>query len=184
MHRSVHRFVESALTRRDIENKHVLEVGAYDVNGSVRPFIEQHHPAEYVGIDARPGPGVDLVVNAEHLTDAMGFASWDLIVSTEMLEHVEDWRACMAEMTSALKLGGLLVLSTRSPGFPFHEFPHDHWRYTRDQMTAILAALKLECIRLDDDPDHPGVFVVARKPRDRHCFYREDLMDLNVSVVS
>jgi hypothetical protein len=39
----------------------IVELGAADINGSIRSFA--HPEACYVGIDTAPGPGVDLVAN-------------------------------------------------------------------------------------------------------------------------
>jgi hypothetical protein len=140
----------------------VLEVGSFDVNGSVRPYIESLGPRRYLGVDASPGPRVDRVVDCEQLTTEIK-GLWDVVISTEMLEHVRDWRTCVVQLAAMVKPGGLLLITTRSPGFPYHPFPEDHWRYTNDQMRAILDALGLEILTLEDDPD-PGVFALARKP--------------------
>lgn len=61
-----------------------------------------------------------------------------------------------------------MVLTTRSPGFPFHEYPGDYWRYTITSMRLILkgAGLRIEWLAKDDDPGSPGVFVKAHKPDD------------------
>jgi len=42
------------------------------------------HPS---GIDFIEGPGVDLVLDAHQLTSAFERNSFDIVVSTEMLEH-------------------------------------------------------------------------------------------------
>lgn len=163
MHPTVLEFVERTLTGEHVAGKKVLEVGSCDVNGSVRPFIESLGPAEYLGVDAGFGPRVDKVVDCENLVAAVGWHRWDVVVTTEMLEHVRDWRACMLQLVYVLKPGGWLLLTTRSPGFPYHPFPEDHWRYTNAQMRNILAALQLESIAVEDDPEL-GVFAFARKP--------------------
>src|SRR6266704_124 len=58
---------------------------------------------------------------------------------------------------------GVLVVTTRSPGFHYHH-PPDRWRYTQAAFAEILARLDLEPVVLADDPEYPGVFVKARKP--------------------
>jgi Methyltransferase domain len=165
LHPSVQAFVERTLTAEHVTGRRVLEVGSYDVNGSVRPYIETLQPAEYLGVDAAPGPRVDEVVDCEQLSTQVGYAAWDVVVTTEMLEHVRDWRSCMLQLLYATKLGGLLLVTTRSPGFPYHPHPEDHWRYTKAHMHSILAALQLEAISVEDDKaTTPGVFVLARRP--------------------
>lgn len=163
MHASVLDFVERMLTAADVAGKRVLEVGSYDVNGSARPYIESLCPAEYLGVDASSGPRVDRVVDCVHLVDEVG-SDWDIVVSTEMLEHVRDWQACVTQLTAAVAPDGLLLVTTRSPGFQYHPYPEDHWRYTTEVMSQILDALNLDCLKLEDDSQAPGVFVLASKP--------------------
>jgi len=61
------KYVGGAITVWPVRGK-VLEVGSYDVNGSVRPLFKnrQRFPS-YTGIDMREGPGVDMVGVASDL---------------------------------------------------------------------------------------------------------------------
>lgn len=164
MHPSAMAFAVSALTADDVRGKLVLEAGAYDVNGSVRPHVTSLRPAKYISTDMRDGPGVDEVCSAEQLP--VYWSGADAVVSTEMLEHAEDWQAAMSGMIEVLAPGGVLVLTTRSQGFPLHGYPDDHWRYSVEAMGEILRAAGLDVERLEPDPDpaSPGVFARARKP--------------------
>ena len=180
MHASVMEFARTAIEPEDVAGCRVLEVGARNVNGSLRGYVESLRPAEYVGVDMISGPGVDRVLPCEQLCANVGAAAWDLVICTEMLEHAADWRACMIQMVRALKPGGLLLLTTRSPGFPRHGYPEDHWRFTTVSMGQICEALHL-CASVEDDPDPaaPGVFVFARKmmPEGRSDFRRLHKID-------
>ena len=62
-------FGERVLQPADVAGREVLEVGAFDVNGSIRPFVESLQPGRYVGVDIAPGPGVDEVVDASELIE-------------------------------------------------------------------------------------------------------------------
>lgn len=166
-------FAASRLAPGEIAGKRVLEVGAHDVNGSLRPILEAWGPATYVGVDINPGPGVDVVCPAEQLVERFGEASFDVLVSTEVIEHVEDWRAVLSNCKRVLAPGGLMLFTTRSPGYPYHAWPHDFWRYTESDMRAVFADCEL--LALQPDPGRPGVFVKARKPLD---FVEADLSGL------
>lgn len=166
MHDSVLKWVEQALSAEDVAGRRVLEVGAYDVNGSVRPVVERLEPSEYAGVDQAPGPGVDVICDAADLASVLDRSAFDVVISTEMLEHVVDWRPVMTAMVNVLAPGGLLVLTTRSPGFPYHPYPIDTWRYTRETMGQILGACGLYVRELVDDPQVAGVFAIAVKPAD------------------
>jgi len=166
VHPSAYEFGSTALSEADVKGRRVVEVGAYNVNGSVRDVITAMGPARYLGTDERDGPGVDLPLPAERLPWVLGYDSADVVVCLEMLEHALDWRGAVTGMARILAPGGLLLLTTRSEGFPFHPHPVDCWRYSVDHMAAVAAACGLQVLRLEPDPDpaSPGVFLLARKP--------------------
>jgi len=179
MHGSVLRFLQECLSPAEVAGKRVLEVGSYDVNGSPRSVIEPLGPKSYLGVDSSEGPGVDRAMNAELLTAHLGCDAFDLVVSTELLEHVVDWRRIVSEMKKAVKPGGLLVLTTRSPGFPYHPYPIDTWRYTKEDFEVIFS--DLERLAILSDPEVPGVFLKARKPE---RFVENDLSEVSVPMVT
>jgi SAM-dependent methyltransferase len=161
-HVSVLRFVGEVVHADEVEGKDVLEVGSYDVNGSPRGILAKYEPRSYVGVDMRAGPGVDEVCDAVALVERFGEERFDLVVSTEMLEHVENWRAVISNVKRVLRPGGVLILTTRSPGFPLHEYPGDFWRYTVGDMRKIFADVRI--VTVAKDPEVPGVFVKIVKP--------------------
>jgi SAM-dependent methyltransferase len=161
VHRSVQQWVPSTLAQVGVEGATVLEVGSYDFNGSVRPAVERLGVASYLGVDQAPGPRVDRVCDAADLSE---LGEFHVVISTEMLEHVQAWQPVMHSLAGAVKPGGWLVLTTRSVGFPYHAYPDDFWRYSIDGLTAIYAALGFTEIAVTSDPQCPGVFGVARKP--------------------
>jgi len=163
MHESAMDFALGALTAADVEGQHVLEAGSYNLNGSVRGHVMRLGPASYLGVDLQRGDGVDLVMDAVRLP-VLG-REFGVVISTEMLEHVEDWRGVMRALVEVLAPGGVMMLTTRSPGFAYHPHPVDCWRYPVDMMGAIVKGAGLEIITLLPDPT-PGVFVKARKPLD------------------
>lgn len=163
MHGSVLGWFISAIRTADVAGKDVLEVGSWDANGAIRPMITIHGPRTYLGVDIQIGPGVDAQVDCEHLTDVLGADCADVVISTEMLEHVTDWQRCVREMIAALRPGGVLLWTTRSIPFAYHE-PPDCWRYTPAAMVEIIRRAGLEPQVVCGDPEHPGVFVRAHKP--------------------
>jgi SAM-dependent methyltransferase len=165
--------VKNALTRADVLGRRVLEVGALDVNGSVRGDVVALGPAEYVGIDIRPGPGVDVICDAGDLVARFGENAFDVVISTELLEHAADWRRIVSNIKRVTKPGGLLIVSTRSYGVDFHRRPFDYWRYEKEDFAAIFADVEVEDLQLD--PTDPGLLVKARKPL---RFVERDLSDM------
>lgn len=162
MHDSVLHFLRSHLTLQEVKGKRVAEIGSQDVNGTPRPVVLPLQPSEYIGVDAAPGAGVDVVADATGLCAKFGAESFDIVLSTEMLEHVQEWRPVVQQMKELVRPGGLLLVTTRSPGFPYHPYPIDVWRYTMDDAKAIFADMEL--LALVSDPQAAGVFVKSRKP--------------------
>ena len=142
-----------------------MRFGSKFVNGSVRPLIKRFcKPREYIGVDIEPGKYVYVVLPAERLVDYFGPESFDVVISTEVMEHVFDWRLIINNIKSVLKRGGFIYLTTRSKGFPYHAYPHDYWRYEPSDMVRIFR--DFEIIRLETDWEGPGVFLKVRKPMD------------------
>jgi predicted SAM-dependent methyltransferase len=113
-------------------------------------------------VDATEGPGVDKVCRAEDLVSTFGPESFDLIISTEMLEHVADWRLVVRSLKECLRPGGTLVITTRSYGFPLHQYPDDYWRFETHDFQRIFADFYIETLM--KDPSEPGVFLKAVRP--------------------
>ena len=155
-------FGARVLSAEDVCGRDVLEVGATDVNGSLRPQVESLRPTRYVGVDLAPGRGVDEVCRAENLIERYGAQAFDVVIATELLEHVEDWRRVVSNLKRVLKPGGVLLITTRSRGFPYHAHPYDFWRYEIEDARAIFSDLEVEA--LENDPVEPGLFLKARKP--------------------
>jgi SAM-dependent methyltransferase len=146
----------------DVRHKRVLEVGSVNVNGSLGDHIASLRPRLFERTDIVCGPGVSRVVDVCNLVREFGLGSFDLIVTTEMMEHVADWRAAAINMMEVLTPGGVLVLTTRAPGFPRHGYPGDFWRFTAEDLRVIFSALDIE--ELIEDRADEGAFMRARRP--------------------
>lgn len=157
-------FARQHLETWEVRDRVVLEAGSLDVNGSLRAFVESLAPARYVGVDIAPGPGVDEVCDARDLLERYGPQSLDVLISTELLEHVRDWRAVIHGFKQVLRPGGVLLVTTRSRGHPYHGYPSDFWRYEVEDMRQIFGDLEIEA--LEEDPIEVGVFLKARKPHE------------------
>ena len=85
----------------------VLDVGSRDINGTNRYLFEDY---KYTGIDIMEGKNVDCVINPD--VPVYGFAnSYDVVISTEMLEHDSTYAESLKKMYKALRHDGLLIVT-------------------------------------------------------------------------
>lgn len=174
-HNSCIQFGTTNISKSDIEGKSVLEVGSLDINGSLRPFVNSLNPSKYIGVDVTNGNGVDLICNVYDIVNRFGKESFDILIATELLEHICYWRKAVHNFKQIIKPNGILILTTRSKGFRLHGYPHDYWRFECEDIKHIFSDFFLEI--LVKDPSYPGVFLKAKKP---NIYIENDISDYNV----
>lgn len=118
MHEQVLDFLVRMRQRYAPATQRVLECGSFDVNGTPRPIFAD--AGEYIGLDWRPGPGVDAVGLVHDWRDKPD-GHFDIVLSTEMLEHDPHWQASVRRMVELLRPGGSLLLTCAGPQRPAHE---------------------------------------------------------------
>jgi len=154
-------YIQSALERFPCSGP-VLEVGSYNVNGSVRElFADRERFPTYLGIDIRPGPGVDMVDSAATLR--RGPRSFGIIVSTEMLEHDPCFWVSVQAMHTLLSQNGYCLLTTRNIGFKRHDYPSDYFRFTADGLGMAMRWAGFHILEAVDDLEDQGTFAVGQK---------------------
>jgi SAM-dependent methyltransferase len=84
----------------------------------------------YLGADFAGNDDAQLVVGP-HGELPLEPESVDCVLSTQVLEHVEDPRSYLAEAYRVLRTQGSLVLSTHGT-WRYHPDPTDYWRWTVD----------------------------------------------------
>ncbi len=93
----------------------VCELGSFDVNGSCR---ELYQGWEYVGIDIRPGKGVNVVadISEPDLRTKHELGFFDVVVCTEVLEHCKGWQQVIANAADLLCPGGKFIVAAAALG--------------------------------------------------------------------
>ena len=99
------------------ENKKisVLELGSYNVNGSIRTIFD--NTTEYIGLDLIKGPGVDVVYDGKHMPINQEF---DLCISCECFEHNPNYLENFLKMIQLAKKDGVVVFTCASIGRSEH----------------------------------------------------------------
>jgi len=94
----------------------VLDVGSGDINGNNSKYFGKC--ASYVGCDVVPGQNVHVVSPCHQLTYPPG--SFDVIISTECLEHDMYYKESLIKMTELLRPGGIMIITCATTGRPEH----------------------------------------------------------------
>lgn len=165
-------FGKKNLIVEDVKGKKIIEVGSLDINGSLRPYIMTLGPLSYIGIDIEKGNGVDIICNAEHMVERFGKEIFDVVISTETLEHVEDWTKVISNIKNICKPNGIILITTCSYGYGYHACPYDFWRFEPDDMVNIFSDCKV--LSLEKDSKIYAVSIKVRKPDN---FIEKDLSD-------
>ena len=112
--------------------KRVLDVGC-----GVKPYLPYFSGAtSYVGVDVQDNPNADLHGAIEALPVDDG--SFDVVLATQVLEHVDDPSAAVRELHRVTAPGGRVLASTHGV-MVFHPNPVDHWRWTHTGLERLFA---------------------------------------------
>ncbi|MEY2426349.1 MAG: hypothetical protein QOI61_1921 [Actinomycetota bacterium] len=119
------RFIRSAA---ELPAGRALELGSRARSGTTyREFLPAH--VDYVGLDIREGPNVDVVGDAHELPSSFDEGSFNLVFCIAVFEHLAmPWKAALS-INRVLADGGLFFAGTHQT-FPVHEAPWDFWRYS------------------------------------------------------
>ena len=107
-----------------------------DIGCGNDPYAEFFPNRTTLDIEARPRIKVDIIADAHNLSQIES-GSFDVVLCTEVLEHLHTPQKAIAEFERVLKKGGVLLLSTRFI-FPLHDTPGDYYRYTKYGLKHLL----------------------------------------------
>jgi Methyltransferase domain len=130
-----------------------------DVGGKGKPYacFFAGRVAHHYVLDVAPAYSVDVVGDACVMPFAD--ASMDVVLITQVLEHIPEPIAVIGEIRRVLKPGGTLLLSVPSI-FPQHGSPGDYWRYMPDGLHWILR--DFHNVKVEGEAGTvPGIFLVV-----------------------
>lgn len=90
-----------------------LDIGGANVNGSARDQLGA--VAYWQGLDIEAGPGVDIVADATNPGHGL-INRYNVVLCTEVLEHVKDWPAIIRTAAYALRPGGIAIFTCAGRG--------------------------------------------------------------------
>jgi SAM-dependent methyltransferase len=144
----------------------VLEIGSFQVAGQepigdLRPLFAGR---EYLGIDARPGPGVDQVADVQALP--FPDASAGTVIAMSTFEHVPRFWRGFEEIYRVLRPDGALLVACPFY-FHIHDYPGDYWRFTPQALQLLLEDYPSKLLGWHGPPRRPAN-VWALAFRERH----------------
>jgi SAM-dependent methyltransferase len=131
------------------------EISCLDVGCGERPYEYLFTDGKYTGIDVdisgRPIniKKPDYFYNGTHIP--FKNEEFDIVLCTQVLEHVPDSLLLLKEMARVVKCGDGGVIISVPFVYPEHEQPFDYFRFTRFGITELLekAGMKVEMIKSD-----------------------------------
>jgi SAM-dependent methyltransferase len=106
----------------------------YGCGGS--PYRALFGECTYHRADLAGGSNLDFEYSADGRLPAEA-AGYDCVLSTQVLEHVEDPIGYLQECYRVLRPGGNLLLTTHGI-FEDHAVPHDYWRWTAKGLQRMI----------------------------------------------
>ena len=122
-------FLTQKITRKKLKqflvrhrsNEKVLDIGAS--KNSYKDLFPNK-----ISMDIDPENDPDIIGDAHKLPFSDN--EFEMILCTEVLEHLTEPHVAIKEMERVLKPEGKIILTTRFM-FPLHEIPYDYFRYTK-----------------------------------------------------
>ncbi|MBK6773378.1 MAG: methyltransferase domain-containing protein [Ignavibacteria bacterium] len=101
-----------------------------DYGCGVRPYeyIFDDYKSDYTGVDVGENPHADIRIEPDEKLP-LNDGEYDAVLSSQVLEHVENVDLYLSECNRVLKKNGLLILSTHGT-WQFHSAPVDVQRWT------------------------------------------------------
>jgi SAM-dependent methyltransferase len=132
---------------------HATDRRTLDIGAQNGPY-GAHFPRR-VGLDIRPGAGVRIIGDAQAL--GIRDAAFEVVLCTEVLEHLPEPQKAIDEIFRVLEPGGSLLLTTRFL-FPIHDAPHDYFRFTKYGLRHLLR--RFEIVELREETDTVSTLAV------------------------
>jgi len=129
------KWIERFNRQFDIRPKRVLEIGSMDTNGSPRQYFPD---SQYIGIDIKPGKGVDMVMPAQDISIHFFMDHFDAVLCLYVLEHVDYCWIILDKIDKVLSKHGYLYIAVPGIGFPVHSRPKDYWRFTEYAVRDVI----------------------------------------------
>ena len=137
-------FREAADAASQVEDCSVLDIAPQD-HGGIRPHLTGS--AQLTTFDINPDSGADIIGDLCTLNSSLASSSFDMVICTEVLEHVANPFRAVTEILRILKPGGTAYFSAPF-NFRIHGPLPDNWRFSEYGWRQLLSSF--ESVTIDN----------------------------------
>ena len=116
----------------DFLSNHKADETVLSLGAGTRQYRE-YFPNQ-IATDVIPNRKLDVMCDTHNV--CFRDESFSTVLCLEVFEHLKDPQKAADEIYRILKKNGKLILTTRFM-FPYHDSPHDYFRYTRDGLRHL-----------------------------------------------
>lgn len=150
------RYIHLKLLRDAISNsfkkyqKNTQELTIVDLGCGEKPYREvfSNGLTKYIGVDIPGNKNADYEIDLETGKSKLEDNFADIVISIQVLEHVQHVQKYLKECKRILKPNGNLMLSTHGYWI-FHPDPGDYWRWTVQGLTDELTRAGFKVIKIN-----------------------------------
>lgn len=127
---------KSTSSKKDLD---LIDFGCGEMpyHRAIEPFVKN-----YIGVDLKINPLAHHHIDYDSKT-TLPDSFTDIILSNQVLEHVDSPEGYLDEAWRLLKPGGTLILSTHGYWY-YHPTPHDYWRWTSAGLQKLIESRHFE----------------------------------------
>lgn len=187
--RHLKNFIEARLKELVTDGRHVADIGCGEQ--PMRSMVEASGGI-YTGIDVAQNSQNTVHVIAGIDSVPLPDDSFDVIVLTEVLEHVADIDGAFQEIGRLIKPGGRILLTVPF-AYPLHEEPFDYMRPTPHMITRCASKYNLEIAELQTSGNEIEVIAtvwgnmwerMAKRDKGKLIVLRNALMSAPVNLIA
>lgn len=132
MHQEAFEGIKNLIKKYNVTNQYdrALDIGGQNVNGTVHTLLKVNR---WDVLDIYPGPGVTIVADGTTWRKPPEDPGYELVISTETLEHVKNWQGILHTVSDSLIPGGVFLGSWASTGRVPHTSTGDEWTPESDE---------------------------------------------------
>lgn len=139
-------FYSSAIRERAKGDLADLGCGKAPLLGAYGPLCTSILLADWAN-SSHDNPLLDLIIDLNEPLTPLVTSSFDVVILSDVLEHIREPALLMAEISRILKPGGYLLLNVPF-AYWIHEAPYDYYRYTRFALERFAQNSGLHLIEL------------------------------------